>query len=155
MMHSFHTSGFSPERREELILEHLGQVQLIARRIHERLPGHVPLDDLISTGVIGLALWLGALGLLMKGGRGWCNTLCPAGAVQGLFAHLGGRFAWTYRVRADEGKCAGCGACAKTCPVRAIDPAEPGRLDSHTCNACLDCVTNCPSGALAYRKGES
>ncbi len=54
MMHSFHTSGFSPERREELILEHLGQVQLIARRIHERLPGHVPLDDLISTGVIGL-----------------------------------------------------------------------------------------------------
>ncbi len=54
MMRSFHTSGFSPERREQLILEHLGQVQLIARRIHERLPEHVPLDDLISTGVIGL-----------------------------------------------------------------------------------------------------
>src|SRR5579859_7495940 len=40
--------------RERLIIEHLPQVKLIARRIHERLPGSVSLDDLISTGVIGL-----------------------------------------------------------------------------------------------------
>jgi len=40
--------------REELILEHLSQVRLIARRIHERLPVSVSLDDLISTGVLGL-----------------------------------------------------------------------------------------------------
>jgi RNA polymerase sigma factor for flagellar operon FliA len=44
----------SPNVREELILEHLPQVKLIARRIHERLPVSVSLDDLISTGVIGL-----------------------------------------------------------------------------------------------------
>ena len=44
----------SPEVREQLILEHLPQVKLIARRIHERLPGSVSLDDLISTGVVGL-----------------------------------------------------------------------------------------------------
>jgi RNA polymerase sigma factor FliA len=43
-----------PEVREQLILEHLPQVKLIARRIHERLPGSVSLDDLISTGVVGL-----------------------------------------------------------------------------------------------------
>src|SRR5262245_49292744 len=42
------------ERREELILEHLPQVRLIARRIQERLPESISLDDLISTGVIGL-----------------------------------------------------------------------------------------------------
>jgi RNA polymerase sigma factor for flagellar operon FliA len=40
--------------RETLILEHLPQVRLIARRIHERLPGSVSLDDLISTGIVGL-----------------------------------------------------------------------------------------------------
>ena len=40
--------------REELILEHLPQVCLIARRIHERLPDSVALDDLVSTGVLGL-----------------------------------------------------------------------------------------------------
>src|SRR6202163_245453 len=44
----------SSEERERLILEHLPQVRLIARRIHERLPESVNLEDLISTGTIGL-----------------------------------------------------------------------------------------------------
>jgi len=42
------------DERERLILEHLPQVRLIARRIQERLPENICLDDLISTGVIGL-----------------------------------------------------------------------------------------------------
>lgn len=41
-------------KRERLILEHLPQVRLIARRIHERLPVNVSLDDLMSTGILGL-----------------------------------------------------------------------------------------------------
>ena len=44
----------STEERERLILEHLPQVRLIARRIHERVPENVILDDLISAGVVGL-----------------------------------------------------------------------------------------------------
>lgn len=40
--------------RERLILDHLPQVRLIARRIHERLPESVSLEDLISTGTVGL-----------------------------------------------------------------------------------------------------
>src|SRR5579883_1746857 len=40
--------------RERLILEHLPQVRLIARRIQERLPENIALEDLISTGVLGL-----------------------------------------------------------------------------------------------------
>lgn len=42
------------EERERVILEHLPQVRLIARRIHERLPENVSLEDLISTGIVGL-----------------------------------------------------------------------------------------------------
>jgi RNA polymerase sigma factor FliA len=42
------------EERERLIIEHLPQVRLIARRIHERLPESVNLDDLVSTGIVGL-----------------------------------------------------------------------------------------------------
>jgi len=42
------------DERERLILEHLPQVRLIARRIQERLPDNVALEDLISSGVIGL-----------------------------------------------------------------------------------------------------
>src|SRR6476620_2729522 len=40
--------------REQQILEHLPQVRLIARRIQERLPESISLDDLVSTGVLGL-----------------------------------------------------------------------------------------------------
>jgi RNA polymerase sigma factor for flagellar operon FliA len=47
-------AGLSDTERERLILEHLPQVRLIARRIQERLPDNISLDDLISTGVIGL-----------------------------------------------------------------------------------------------------
>jgi len=44
----------APADREQLIMDHLPQVRLIARRIHERLPGSVSLDDLVSTGIVGL-----------------------------------------------------------------------------------------------------
>jgi RNA polymerase sigma factor FliA len=40
--------------RDQLLLEHLPTVRYLARRIHERLPQHVELDDLISAGVVGL-----------------------------------------------------------------------------------------------------
>jgi RNA polymerase sigma factor for flagellar operon FliA len=40
--------------REQLLMEHLPTVRYLARRIHERLPQHVELDDLISAGVVGL-----------------------------------------------------------------------------------------------------
>src|SRR5689334_11867951 len=48
------TDAMTNEERERLILEHLPQVRLIARRIQERLPDSVSLDDLVSTGVVGL-----------------------------------------------------------------------------------------------------
>jgi RNA polymerase sigma factor FliA len=48
------SENIGADERERLILEHLPQVRLIARRIQERLPENVSLDDLISTGVIGL-----------------------------------------------------------------------------------------------------
>jgi RNA polymerase sigma factor FliA len=51
---AYEAPAMSAEEREELILEHLPQVRLIARRIHDRLPESVCLDDLISTGVVGL-----------------------------------------------------------------------------------------------------
>ena len=40
--------------RERTILAHLPQVRYVAKRIHDRVPDSVSLDDLISTGIIGL-----------------------------------------------------------------------------------------------------
>ncbi len=42
------------EDQERLILEHLPTVRYLARRIHERLPRHVELEDLVSAGILGL-----------------------------------------------------------------------------------------------------
>jgi RNA polymerase sigma factor for flagellar operon FliA len=42
------------QEREKLILENLPQVKLIASRIHEKLPQSVSLEDLVSSGIIGL-----------------------------------------------------------------------------------------------------
>jgi RNA polymerase sigma factor for flagellar operon FliA len=39
---------------EAALLEHLPIVRFLARRIHERLPQHVDIDDLFSAGVVGL-----------------------------------------------------------------------------------------------------
>ena len=47
-------ANFSAEERERLILEHLPQVRMLARKIHGRLPENVSLDDLVSTGILGL-----------------------------------------------------------------------------------------------------
>jgi RNA polymerase sigma factor for flagellar operon FliA len=40
--------------RERLLLEHLPQVQYVARRIHGRVPQQVLLEDLVHAGILGL-----------------------------------------------------------------------------------------------------
>jgi RNA polymerase sigma factor for flagellar operon FliA len=47
------SAGMTPEQ-ERVLLEHLPVVRFLARRIHERLPQHVEIEDLISAGVVGL-----------------------------------------------------------------------------------------------------
>lgn len=46
--------SFPDQEREELILEQMPAVRWLARRIHERLPQHVDLEDLVSAGTLGL-----------------------------------------------------------------------------------------------------
>lgn len=41
-------------RRDRIVLEHLPLVKAIAIRVHENLPVHVDLDDLVHAGVLGL-----------------------------------------------------------------------------------------------------
>jgi RNA polymerase sigma factor FliA len=56
------TGGYPPSgggpgmtaEQERVLLEHLPVVRFLARRIHERLPQHVDIEDLVSAGVVGL-----------------------------------------------------------------------------------------------------
>src|ERR1022692_2928259 len=42
------------EEFERIVLEQMPQVKYIARRIHEHLPQHVPFEDLVHAGIVGL-----------------------------------------------------------------------------------------------------
>jgi RNA polymerase sigma factor for flagellar operon FliA len=48
------SAKLSRETRDQIVLEHLPLVKAIAIRVHENLPVHVDLDDLIHAGVLGL-----------------------------------------------------------------------------------------------------
>jgi RNA polymerase sigma factor for flagellar operon FliA len=52
------SNGLSPAakiaRRDRVVLEHLPLVKAIAVRVHENLPVHVDLDDLVHAGILGL-----------------------------------------------------------------------------------------------------
>jgi RNA polymerase sigma factor for flagellar operon FliA len=51
---ALHSVPLDDAEREKLLLEHLPQVQYIARRIHDRLPPQVLLEDLVHAGILGL-----------------------------------------------------------------------------------------------------
>ena len=48
------TTAAKIARRDRIVLEHLPLVKAIAVRVHENLPVHVDLDDLVHAGVLGL-----------------------------------------------------------------------------------------------------
>lgn len=52
--HSSTEENASPEARNALVLERLGDVRIVALSIARRLPRHIQLDDLIQAGTVGL-----------------------------------------------------------------------------------------------------
>jgi RNA polymerase sigma factor FliA len=44
----------SEEEFQQIVLDQMPQVKYIARRIHEHLPQHVPFEDLLQAGMVGL-----------------------------------------------------------------------------------------------------
>ena len=72
--------------------------------------------------------------------RPFCKYLCPLGALYGLTNSFA-----LYRMHTDAGRCTGCGACARVCPMQ-VDPAKtPNSPECIRCGACTRC---CPAQAL-------
>lgn len=82
--------------------------------------------------------------LAWRGGRTYCNTICPVGTVFSFFA----RFSWV-KIRFDEDKCKNCSLCSKNCKAACID-YKTHSVDYSRCVACGNCIDSCRFGALSY-----
>lgn len=83
--------------------------------------------------------------LAWKGGRTYCNTICPVGTILGTLS----RFSLFAPV-IDESKCRACGLCGRQCKASCID-MKAHEIDYSRCVACMDCIETCHEGAIRYR----
>ena len=82
--------------------------------------------------------------LAWRGGRTYCNTICPVGNILSFFA----RFSWL-KVRFDADKCKNCSLCSKNCKAACID-YKTHTVDYSRCVVCGNCIDKCKFGALKY-----
>jgi ferredoxin-type protein NapH len=107
---------------------------------------------LASFSIVSFVLWFIVMGLFTKGGRGWCNFLCPAGALMGLAHWIGTKFKIGWLVKIDRATCTDCEHCVTNCPAWAIarEKEKPIKINYHACTACMDCARACPLKAISY-----
>jgi len=77
--------------------------------------------------------------------RFWCRTLCPLGALLGVFSR-----ASLLKLEKYPEKCTNCNLCTKHCQG-AASPHPKQDWEASECVACFNCHDVCPEGALAFR----
>ena len=82
--------------------------------------------------------------LAWRGGRTYCNTVCPVGTILSFFS----RFSWL-KVHFDTDKCKNCSMCSKNCKAACID-YKTHTVDYSRCVVCGNCIDKCKFGALSY-----
>ncbi|MBR5642734.1 MAG: 4Fe-4S dicluster domain-containing protein [Salinivirgaceae bacterium] len=83
--------------------------------------------------------------LAWRGGRTWCNTVCPVGTILGFFAKYS-----LYKPVIDTEKCNSCGLCGRNCKASCINSKEHA-IDYSRCVACFDCIDKCNKGAISFK----
>ena len=99
----------------------------------------------VPTFVVAVLTFLLVGFLAFRGGRTWCNTVCPVGTVLGFLS----RFA-AFRPVIDTEKCRNCKVCEHKCKASCIDIAAHN-IDYSRCVDCFNCIEDCKFGALKYR----
>ena len=82
--------------------------------------------------------------LAWRGGRTYCNTICPVGTILSFLA----RFSFL-KIRFDADKCKNCSMCSKNCKAACID-YKTHSVDYSRCVVCGNCIDKCKFGALHY-----
>lgn len=73
--------------------------------------------------------------------RFFCNVLCPAGALFGLFSKLS-----FFKLKI-EGKCSSCKVCGKNCSYTNL-PAK--NFNNSECVLCFNCESECTTGKINF-----
>ena len=94
--------------------------------------------------IIALVTLIVLIVLAWRGGRTYCNTICPVGTILSFFS----RFSWL-KVRFDADKCKNCSLCLKNCKAACID-YKTHTVDYSRCVVCGNCIDKCKFGALHY-----
>ena len=87
--------------------------------------------------------------LAWRGGRTYCNTICPVGTILSFIS----RFSFL-KIRFDADKCKNCSMCSKNCKAACID-YKTHTVDYSRCVVCGNCISNCKFGALKYSRSTS
>ncbi len=97
---------------------------------------------------MGLAPSMDTLGFLARGGRAYCNFMCPVGAIDSL-ANAAAAKLGSPRVVVDPARCNGCEDCLEPCPVWAIEMIDgKARINQLSCMPCGLCDAACPEEAI-------
>lgn len=99
----------------------------------------------LPTLIVAAVTLVAVVVLAWRGGRTYCNTICPVGTVLGFLS----RFSLLRPVISSE-KCRNCSLCAKGCKASCID-YKNHQIDYSRCVACMNCLSVCKHGALNYR----
>ena len=99
--------------------------------------------------IIALVTLIVLFVLAWRGGRTYCNTICPVGTTLSFFA----RFS-LLKIRFDADKCKSCSMCSRNCKAACID-YKTHTVDYTRCVVCGNCISNCKFGALKYSGGTS
>lgn len=100
----------------------------------------------IPTFIIAAVTFAVIFVLAWKGGRSWCNNVCPVGTILGFFS----RFS-LFKPTIDTSKCINCGKCGKMCKASCIDTKNHA-IDYSRCVVCMNCIENCSVGAIKYTR---
>jgi len=85
-----------------------------------------------------------ALAAALKDNRAFCKYVCPIT----VFLKPASYFS-LLRVKVDKDKCVGCGKCRRVCPMNVdVTDDSRGRKYGTECILCMECVDNCPKGAI-------
>lgn len=94
--------------------------------------------------LVAIAIWIIIGVLAWRGGRTWCNTICPVGTFLGILSRHS-RLKMVINAEA----CKNCRKCERNCKSACID-LNNHTIDYSRCVVCGDCLEECKFGALSF-----